>query len=595
MKYQLGLLVILLIMLVGCNFEMDEDKNNLQPTLGTPIIWAGSPTATLTVSAKVQATDTSVPPTASVALLPTFTPVTNPTTTPEPTTAPSVPLTLTIAPPVIPTSTPVPPSTSTPAILSTIAPAPTLVPSSPPPTAQVCANCGNLRLRTSPGTAGTVTEYLEANTPVTIIGRTTDNTWVQIVLTDGKSGWVSARYLSINIDLNPVSITGEAVDTTWPTAVSMVSPSGVEVITGITAHARQIYLDGQAKGNLPGVFSKVGDSITVSPYFFHQLIDVYNLADYGYLYPALTLFYGPNGRGGNPFSTNSIAAGNGWSTTNVLNPDQADPSLCRSGETPLQCEYRVSRPSAALIMFGTNDSASLPLGQYQANLNRIVEISISMGVIPILSTIPPMHYEPARDGRIADFNNIIIGTARTYDIPLWNYWRVMEDLPGNGLGFDGVHPSSSPDGLNAHFDQDHLKYGYTMRNLTGLQVLYQLWQQVMYDAVPGQTGNPVPTQPVIRRDATSITSGNPTCSGAAAVQLTIGGSGRVTPGVPNKMRDAPSLSAVQVGTIPGEAIFIVVGGPQCADGYEWWQINYNGLVGWTASGTSSELWVEPHP
>jgi uncharacterized protein YraI len=65
--------------------------------------------------------------------------------------------------------------------------------------------------------------------------------------------------------------------------------------------------------------------------------------------------------------------------------------------------------------------------------------------------------------------------------------------------------------------------------------------------------------------------------------------------VPNKMRDAPSLSAVQVGTIPGEAIFIVVGGPQCADGYEWWQINYNGLVGWTASGTSSELWVEPHP
>jgi hypothetical protein len=223
------------------------------------------------------------------------------------------------------------------------------------------------------------------------------------------------------------------------------------VITGITSHAREIYLSGQAKGNLPGVFSKVGDSITVAPYFFHQFVDVYNLADYAYLGPVMKFFYGPNGRGGNPFSANSLAAGNGWSTVSVLNPPQADASVCRAGETPLQCEYRVARPSVALIMLGTNDSGGLPLDQFQANLNRIVEISISMGVIPVLSTIPPMKYEAGRDARIGDYNNIIVATARTYDVPLWNYWRVMMDLPNAGLGFDGVHPSAAPDGFNANF------------------------------------------------------------------------------------------------------------------------------------------------
>jgi uncharacterized protein YraI len=641
MKYRLGLLGVLVIALAGCNFAVGEDKSNPRPTLGTPIMWAGSPTATFTPSATPLPTETlsaaalptEVPlatalptetatplptetatlPAASETPPPTFTPVTNPTSTPVPTSTPYVPPTATpfmlptatpyvaptITPYVAPTITPyvaptltfAPPPSFTPVIVPTIAPTQAPVATLAPPAAQVCADCGNLRLRESPGTAGNVLGYLDANTPLTIIGRSADNTWVQVVLTDGSSGWVSAHYLNINIDLNTVGVTGEVVDTTWPTAVPAVSPSGVEVITGISAHARQIYLDGRAKGNLPGVFSKVGDSITVAPYFFHQLIDVYNLADYSYLDGVLHFFYGPSGRGGNPFSANSIAAGNGWSTESVLDPSLADPNLCRSGETPVQCEYRVSRPSIALIMLGTNDSGGLPLAKYQSNLDRIVEITISMGVIPVLSTIPPMHYQAARDARIADYNNIIIATARGYDVPLWNYWRVMTDLPGGGLGPDGVHPSGSPDGFNAHFDQSHLQYGYTMRNLTGLQVLYELWRQVLYDATPGESVNPAPTQPVIGPGPAPA----PAPGSCPSVSLTVGTTARVTPGLPNKVRNAPALSAAQIGTIPGEGVFTVIGGPQCADGYQWWQVDYNGLRGWTASGTDTEPWVEPYP
>jgi len=27
----------------------------------------------------------------------------------------------------------------------------------------------------------------------------------------------------------------------------------------------------------------------------------------------------------------------------------------------------------------------------------------------------------------------------------------------------------------------------------------------------------------------------------------------------------------------------------------WWQVNYNGLAGWTASGSGTEDWVVPYP
>jgi uncharacterized protein YraI len=83
--------------------------------------------------------------------------------------------------------------------------------------------------------------------------------------------------------------------------------------------------------------------------------------------------------------------------------------------------------------------------------------------------------------------------------------------------------------------------------------------------------------------------------GVRPSSLVVGGQGRVTPGLPNKVRSAPGTAAAEVGSIPGEAIFSVIGGPRCADGYLWWQVNYNGLAGWTASGSGTEDWVVPYP
>lgn len=85
-----------------------------------------------------------------------------------------------------------------------------------------------------------------------------------------------------------------------------------------------------------------------------------------------------------------------------------------------------------------------------------------------------------------------------------------------------------------------------------------------------------------------------TCPGFLPSRLVVGGTGRVTPGTPNRLRAQPAVSAPPVGTIPGGESFQVLAGPQCDPaGIAWWQVNYNGTIGWTAEGQGSTYFVEP--
>jgi hypothetical protein len=80
-----------------------------------------------------------------------------------------------------------------------------------------------------------------------------------------------------------------------------------------------------------------------------------------------------------------------------------------------------------------------------------------------------------------------------------------------------------------------------------------------------------------------------------APQLNLNASAMVALGLPNVLRSAPGLgddSAI-TGQIPGGGYVLVIDGPQCADGYNWWLVNYGGLTGWTAEGETNEYWVVP--
>lgn len=83
------------------------------------------------------------------------------------------------------------------------------------------------------------------------------------------------------------------------------------------------------------------------------------------------------------------------------------------------------------------------------------------------------------------------------------------------------------------------------------------------------------------------------CAGLTP-RLAIGQPARVTPGLPNNMREQPARSARLVGEIPGEGVFTVLEGPRCTGDGTWWQVDYNGIIGWTLEGSASgEYYTEP--
>ena len=130
-------------------------------------------------------------------------------------------------------------------------------------------------------------------------------------------------------------------------------------------------------------------------------------------------------------------------------------------------------------MIGTNDAPAFSPQQYQTNLLRIIQISSENGVIPVLSTLPP---RADFNNKILAYNTVIRQLASSNDIPLWDFYNAAAPLPNNGFGDDGIHLSLPPGApaSTMDFTAENLQYGTTMRNLTALQTLKAVLENVMY-------------------------------------------------------------------------------------------------------------------
>jgi hypothetical protein len=246
------------------------------------------------------------------------------------------------------------------------------------------------------------------------------------------------------------------------------------VVTG----ARAIFVKGQSMGNRANVFSKVGDSLTDSPYFLRQFVGSYNLRAFNAMQAVVNYFSTAQAYDANSFGTTSRAARASWSTFSVLDPKVADAGLCQAGETPLVCEYRLNKPAVALIMIGTNDIPSFPGTTYETNMRAIIETTINAGVIPVVSTLPP---RPDYPQRVAEYNQVVFKLTQEYNIPVWDLNKELVKLPNGGIGPDNVHLSVPPAGSpgTADFTNANLAYGTTMRNLTAIQILDFVWRTAM--------------------------------------------------------------------------------------------------------------------
>jgi uncharacterized protein YraI len=111
------------------------------------------------------------------------------------------------------------------------------------------------------------------------------------------------------------------------------------------------------------------------------------------------------------------------------------------------------------------------------------------------------------------------------------------------------------------------------------------WWQVNYNGVIGWTAE---------GQAGTYWTEPLKCAHSLVSQLLPNTVGRVTPGTPNRLRLTPGSTGAVIGEIPGGGTFSIVGGPQCgSEGWLWWQVNYNGTIGWTAEGDNSTYWLEP--
>ncbi len=85
------------------------------------------------------------------------------------------------------------------------------------------------------------------------------------------------------------------------------------------------------------------------------------------------------------------------------------------------------------------------------------------------------------------------------------------------------------------------------------------------------------------------------CGTLPPVGLVKGGQGKViVGGGPNRVRTAPNAEAERIGQIPEGATFTVVDGQQgvCSNAIRWAQVEYQGVVGWTAEGADGQAFLE---
>jgi uncharacterized protein YraI len=317
---------------------------------------------------------------------------------------------------------------------------------------------------------------LTRNTAVVIEGRNAIGNWA-LVQAGGLRGWVASRYLKLaqGVEIANIPVTGEAVNVAAAPADSpavSVSPdvaameaqlATLPIVPGTTARAHAIFQRGLQVGRRSNLFTKVGDCNSENVAFMYAFDwGSYNLGEFVHLQPTVNYFAGS-------FARESLAGKGGYSAVTAIDALWADPAVCNPGEASVFCEYRLSKASFSVIMFGANDISRLTPEQYETAMRQILDLSIQANVVPILSTFTTDPAFPDRWAKSLQLNLITVNLAREYDVPIMNFWLAARDLPAAGMTGDNAHLSAK--GGRIDFTGEQNQMGFTMRNLVVLQTL----------------------------------------------------------------------------------------------------------------------------
>jgi hypothetical protein len=246
------------------------------------------------------------------------------------------------------------------------------------------------------------------------------------------------------------------------------------VVPAVSARAIEIYRKGIELGNDPHHFSKVGDCQSVPAAFFGIYDDptrYYFTDDYQYLQETVDWYAGS-------FAREGESVRGGFNAASVLLPLWADPKSCAAGETPLECEFRIHKPSVVIISLEVWYQGRTP-DTYAGYLRQVIDFAISKGTLPILAT---------KADNVEGDNSInaeVAKLAYEYDIPMWNFWRAVQPLPDHGIDW--------------------------ARDASGFHITVAAWNQRSFTALQ--------TLDAVRRAAQSGTEGPASVAGDASTPV----------------------------------------------------------------------------
>jgi hypothetical protein len=231
---------------------------------------------------------------------------------------------------------------------------------------------------------------------------------------------------------------------TWPVIPATIDSSLQEVYErglelGNDAHAFSIFGDCQAR---PGEFFGVFET---DPEVFESLSPE--------LQETVLNFAGS-------FDRESPTAQDGTTPGSLLwNQWHRGEYGCEFSETPVECELRIHRPSFVILQIGTHFES-----RNTDYLRTVITQLMEEGVVPILAT--------KADNRELDerINRDMWMLALEYDLPLWNFWAAVSDLPSRGLYTRDDRPLQGPIYLSEEAELRH--------RMTGLTALNAVWRAV---------------------------------------------------------------------------------------------------------------------
>jgi hypothetical protein len=191
------------------------------------------------------------------------------------------------------------------------------------------------------------------------------------------------------------------------------------VVPMVSEEMRVVYRRGLEQGNDPRHFSILGDCQSLPEVFmgiYDQDLELVSRLP-GPWQETVAQFQGSFYRYSPTVKDGTTEGALLWGLWN-----DNEEGTCQTGESPLDCELRVHRPSIVLIHVGTHWEAR-NRHYLTIILNRILE----HGAVPVLVTKADNR---ERDERV---NENYAALSAEFGVPLWNFWFSVQNLPNQGM------------------------------------------------------------------------------------------------------------------------------------------------------------------